>query len=94
MVPEEIFKKAKVELNIKNDQLVDKVFKLAHRYYCNMNRLNCPKAHTKGLEILLPLFFINLVEFLEEINIEWAKEPALHDWLKANKGKLAISNIE
>ena len=70
-MPKEISKKDKVALNIKNDLLVDKATKLANRYFWNMNRLNlnCPREQTKGLKILLPAFFINLVEFLEEVNM-------------------------
>ena len=51
-VPKELSKKAKLALNIKNDQLVDKATKCAHRFYWNMNRLNCSLAYAKELRIL------------------------------------------
>ena len=87
-MPKQLSKKDKLALNIKNDQLVDKATKLAHRYFWNMNRVNCPPAHATGVSMLLPPFFIDLVEFLEEINMEWAKDASLNDWRRANGDKV------
>ena len=93
-VPKGLCRRAREALNIKNDQLVDKATKCAHRYFWNRNRLNIPPAHATGEPTLSPQFFVNLVEFLEEFNMEWAKDFSLNEWRKANRGKVAISTLE
>ena len=84
-LPEGLSKKERQAQKIKNDLLVDKANKCIYRYWWNMTRLNLPKHEKNSFTIIkAPVFFI-IVEFLEEVNNEWAKLNNLDDWFAANK---------
>ena len=84
-LPEGLSSRERAAQNIKNDQLVDKANKCQHRIWWNMRRLNIPSEHKNGIKVLKSQVFFILIELLEEVNMEWAKQNTMVDWLVANK---------
>ena len=90
-MPDGLSRKQKLAFNIKRDKLVDKANKCIHRYFWNLGRLNMP---LKGVQAFERERFVMFVEFIEEVNMEWAKQPNLNDWLEANPGRHPIIERE
>ena len=90
-MPYGLSRREKLAFNIKRDKLVDKANKCVHRYFWNMGRLNIPLMKVHAFE---PKTFVMFVEFIEEVNMEWAKQSNLHDWLEANPARYPITERE
>ena len=44
--------------------------------------------------MFLQRHYIFFVEYIEEVNLEWAKQPDLNDWRNANPERLPMANQE
>ena len=86
-MPKQLSRRERLEFNTKIDKIVNQANKCVHRYFWNVGRLNIP---LKGVHLFEPKDFILFVEYIEEVNMEWAKQPSLDDWRQANLGRLPM----